>query len=196
MSTPSAAKQSLAGMVSSPPVSTPFSHPPTFSPHGPRSVGPSPQQLKKSPANSNTLYGIPTSIGGANHPTNSSFGMAGYDSPSAAMALGAGIGLTELGLDNITVEAAGLGTSVLGDLAAVRIEEDKKRRQEATATILAVYDSMPKPCYLLTRDAIETSRSHHNRWNSEHRSEAGSSSCAIPRFPHHCKQDHHSHNWP
>ncbi|KAI9055831.1 hypothetical protein LZ554_000770 [Drepanopeziza brunnea f. sp. 'monogermtubi'] len=90
--------------------STPFSasnHPPALSPHGPRSVVPSPQQLKKSPSNtntnSNTIYGYP--VGG--HPTNSSFGV-GYDSPSAAMALGGVPGL-ELGLEGLGVPGMGGG---------------------------------------------------------------------------------------
>lgn len=44
---------------------------------------PSPQQVRKSPANSNTLYG---------HPTSSSFGAVNFDSPSTAAALGLGVG--------------------------------------------------------------------------------------------------------
>src|SRR5690349_11392897 len=102
MATPTPAKQhipaSTSQVVATPPVSTPFSasnlpHP-AFSPHGHghRSVVPSPQQVKKSPANSQTIYGYPS---GGNHPTNSSFGV-GYDSPSAAMALGGGM---DLGID-------------------------------------------------------------------------------------------------
>ncbi|TVY51865.1 hypothetical protein LCER1_G006659 [Lachnellula cervina] len=74
-------------LVATPPVSTPFStsnhhsHP-AFSPHGPRSVVPSPQTVKKSPANPN-FYGYGVGVG--------------YDSPSAAMALG-GLGLEGMGI--------------------------------------------------------------------------------------------------
>src|SRR6187402_2230585 len=113
MATPTPGKHGPVQVVATPPVSTPFSasnhhsHP-AFSPHGPRSVVPSPQQVKKSPANSNTMYGYP---GGGGHPTNSSFGV-GYDSPSAAMALGGVPGL-ELGLDGIGVPG-GIGTPLGG----------------------------------------------------------------------------------
>jgi len=82
MATPTPGK--LPAVAATPPVSTPFSqsHLTAFSPRAPRgSMVPSPQQVKKSPANSNTLYG---------HPTSSSFGAMNFDSPSAAAALGLG----------------------------------------------------------------------------------------------------------
>lgn len=84
---------------------------------------PSPQQVKKSPANSNTLYGYPSGSGGG-HPTNSSFG-AGYDSPSAAMALGGVPNLADLGLDGMGGAVPGMGT--LGSL--VRGDEDERKRR-------------------------------------------------------------------
>jgi hypothetical protein len=134
MATPTAGKHVSTQPVATPPVSTPFSisnHHPAFSPHGPRSVVLSPQQFKKSPANSNTLYGYPSGSGGG-HPTNSSFGV-GYDSPSAALALGGVPGLSELGLD-------GMGTPVPGPLAGgVRGDEDeRKRRLQHVMDILKV----------------------------------------------------------
>ncbi|KAL5321674.1 hypothetical protein ACEPPN_009634 [Leptodophora sp. 'Broadleaf-Isolate-01'] len=128
MATPTAGKHGPGQAAATPPVSTPFSasnhhsHP-AFSPHGPRSVVPSPQQVKKSPANSNTMYGYPA--GG--HPSSSSFGV-GYDSPSAAMAL-AVPGL-ELGLEGLP---GGMGTPVggvsLGHLSGARADEDERRRR-------------------------------------------------------------------
>ncbi|KAK0102485.1 hypothetical protein ONS95_006101 [Cadophora gregata] len=128
MATPTASKPGAGQAVATPPVSTPFSasnHPshPAFSPHGPRSVMPSPQQVKKSPANSNTMYGYP----GGGHPTNSSFGV-GYDSPSAAMALG--VPGLELGLEGLP---GGMGTPVggvsLGHLGGARADEDERKRR-------------------------------------------------------------------
>jgi hypothetical protein len=74
---------------------------------------PSPQQVKKSPANSNTIYGYPS---GGGHPTTSSFGV-GYDSPSAAMALGGVPGLAELGLDG------------MGAVGMPRADEDERKRK-------------------------------------------------------------------
>lgn len=135
MATPTAGKQLASTQsVATPPVSTPFSisnHIPAFSPHGPRSVGPSPQQFKKSPANSNTLYGYPGG-GGGGHPTNSSFGV-GYDSPSAALALGGVPGLSELGLDAMGTPGPGaLGGPVRGD------EDERKRRLQHVVDILKV----------------------------------------------------------
>lgn len=126
MATPTAGKHPSSQAVATPPVSTPFSasnHPLAFSPHGPRSVVPSPQQFKKSPANSNTLYGYPAGSGGG-HPTNSSFGV-GYDSPSAALALG----------------LESMGTPVAGQLAGgVRGDEDeRKRRLQQVVDILKVF---------------------------------------------------------
>ena len=127
MATPTAGKHAPSQAVATPPVSTPFSggHHPAFSPHGPRSVGPSPQQFKKSPANSNTVSGYPSA--GANHPSTSSFGV-GYDSPSAAMALGGVPGLAELGLDGMGVAA--LGNSGRGD------EDDRRRKLQNVLDIL------------------------------------------------------------
>lgn len=131
MATPTASKHGPGQVVATPPVSTPFSasnhhsHP-AFSPHGPRSVVPSPQQVKKSPANSNTMYGYP----GGGHPTNSLFGV-GYDSPSAAMALGGVPGL-ELGLDGMVVPGSmgtPLGGVSVGHLGGARGDEDERRRR-------------------------------------------------------------------
>jgi len=90
--------------------------------------------MKKSPANSNTLYGYPGtgSTGGIG-------GMGGYDSPSAAMALG---GMGDIGglgpLDG--VHGIGIGTpggsghALLGPpMGAVtgmgRVDEDERRRR-------------------------------------------------------------------
>jgi hypothetical protein len=138
MATPTPGKHAPTQVVATPPVSTPFSasnHHLAFSPHGPRSVVPSPQQVKKSPANSNTLYGYPS---GGGHPTNSSFGV-GYDSPSAAMALGGVPGLAELGLDG--VGAPGIGTP-LGALVAPRgAEDERKRKLQQVMDILKVHDN-------------------------------------------------------
>ncbi|CAL3972790.1 hypothetical protein PZA11_004184 [Diplocarpon coronariae] len=130
MATPTAGKHGPGPAVATPPVSTPFSasnhhsHP-AFSPHGPRSVVPSPQQLKKSPANSNAMYGYP----GAGHQINSSFGV-GYDSPSAAIALG--VPGLELGLDGLVVPG-GMGTPLggvgVGSLGGVRGDEDERKRR-------------------------------------------------------------------
>ncbi|KAG9242899.1 mediator of RNA polymerase II transcription subunit 1-domain-containing protein [Calycina marina] len=98
MATPTA-KQSQA--VATPPVSTPFS----FSGHRPTA---SPAQVfKKSPAGSNMQYVPP---------------YAGYDSPSASMALGMD-GLNIPGM-NMNLGIAGLG------------EDEKKRRLEAVVEIL------------------------------------------------------------
>ncbi|KAL3427117.1 hypothetical protein PVAG01_00626 [Phlyctema vagabunda] len=135
MATPTPGKHVPAPAVATPPVSTPFStsnpHAFAFSPRGPRSVVPSPQQVKKSPANSNTLYGY-SSGGGGGHPTNSSFGAA-YDSPSAAMALGVVPGLAELGLDGMGAQSlGGLGSMGRGD------EDEQKRRLQQVLEILQV----------------------------------------------------------
>jgi len=150
MATPTAGKHAPVAMAT-PPVSTPFSasnHPshPAFSPHGPRSVVLSPQQVKKSPANSNTMFGYPGGAGG--HPTNSSFGGGGYDSPSAAMALG-GVsvsGLDGLGLDSMAVGMAtpmgvgsvGLGMGVVVNVGGVGGEKGKRRKLEEVTEILKV----------------------------------------------------------
>jgi hypothetical protein len=80
------------------------------------------------------MYGYP----GGGHPTNSSFGV-GYDSPSAAMALGGVPGLAELGLDGIG--AHGMGTLLPGHLgtSGQRGDEDeRKKRLEAVMDILKV----------------------------------------------------------
>ncbi|RFU31848.1 hypothetical protein B7463_g4466, partial [Scytalidium lignicola] len=132
MATPTPGKHVSQQAVATPPVSTPFStsNPHlAFSPHGPRSVVPSPQQVKKSPANSNTIYGYPS---GGGHPTNSSFGGV-YDSPSAAMALGVP-GLTDLGLDGIG--ASGLGT--LGSMGGRTNDDDRQRKLQQVLGILKV----------------------------------------------------------
>ena len=133
MATPTPGKHAPAHVVATPPVSTPFSNQPAFSPHGPRSVVLSPQHVKKSPANSNTLYGYP---GGGSHPTSSSFGL-GYDSPSAATALGEVVGLSDLVLDGIG--APGMGTP-LGIMGTARADEDeRKKRLQQVLDILKVY---------------------------------------------------------
>lgn len=133
MATPTPGKHASQQAVATPPVSTPFSasnpHP-AFSPHGPRSIVPSPQQFKKSPANSNTVYGYP---GGGGHPTNSSFGGV-YDSPSAAMALGVS-GLADLGLDGMG--ASGLGA--LGSMSGRADDDDRRRKLQQVLDILKVY---------------------------------------------------------
>ena len=84
----------------------------------------------------NTLYGYPSA--GANHPTNSSFGV-GYDSPSAAMALGGVVGLGDLGLEGIgTPGAHGLGVG-MGALGPTRgDDQDRSRRLTAVMDILKV----------------------------------------------------------
>lgn len=139
MATPTASKRAASQAVATPPVSTPFSlsNPHlAFSPHGPRSGVLSPQQFKKSPANSNTLYGYPSGGSGGGHPTASSFG-AGYDSPSAALALGGVPGLGDLGLDAMN------GAPGLGPLAGTaRGDEDERRRR-----LQQVVDTL-KVCYV------------------------------------------------
>jgi len=161
MATPTASKHAPTQVVATPPVSTPFSasnHHPAFSPHGPRSVVPSPQQFKKSPANSNTLYGYPSGSGGG-HPTTSSFG--GYDSPSAALALGGVPGLAELGLDGMSAPGmGGLGGPGRGD------EDDRKRRLQQVLEILKV-------CSTLTGIAIEDANVLMQQTNKGRLSEAG-----------------------
>jgi hypothetical protein len=95
---------SQLGAAATPPVSTPFSAShaqAAFSPH--RS---SPQQFKKSPANSSTL------MGSSNPPVN-------FDSPTAAAALNT-LGLNDLGLDNVAMPG-------LGSLASLTRGEDDER---------------------------------------------------------------------
>lgn len=138
MATPTQGKLAPSQAVATPPVSTPFSasnHPLAFSPKRPRSVVPSPQQFKKSPANSNTLYGYPS---GGGHPSNSSFGAA-YDSPSAAMALGGVPSLAELGLDGIGAPDLGaLGTLGRGD------EDERRRKLQQVLDTLKVFYLFPR----------------------------------------------------
>jgi hypothetical protein len=134
MATPTPSKH--PPVAATPPVSTPFSQShltagaSAFSPHGqqqhgssgPRSVVPSPSQFKKSPANSNTVYG---------HPTNSSFGAMNFDSPSTAAALGAlgpGMGM---GIGDLALDAAGALVLAPGSMSAGmgRGDEDEKRKR-------------------------------------------------------------------
>jgi len=68
--------------------------------------------------------------------------MAGYDSPSAAMALGAGVGLADLGIDGMGISDGGMGGSVLGETSATRMEDEKKRKLQAVIDILKVGGSM------------------------------------------------------
>jgi hypothetical protein len=126
MATPTPSKHPQ--IVATPPVSTPFStshHPqnPAFSPHGPRSVVPSPQQVKKSPANSATLYGYGS--GGVGSGTGGFVG--GYDSPSAAMALG-----------GVDLEGMGMGHGLSGVLGGRQVEDERRRKLEDVISILSV----------------------------------------------------------
>ncbi len=133
-----------AQVVATPPVSTPFStsnHPShlAFSPHGP-----SPQQLKKSPANSNTMFGYQS---GGGHPSNSSAGL-GYDSPTAAMALGIPTGLESL-MDIPTPGQLNLGH--LGHMNGLggKVEEDERwRRLGVIKDILKVRNK----CFMVLQD--------------------------------------------
>jgi hypothetical protein len=109
---------SQIGAAPTPPVSTPFSISQTqaaFSP--PQGSKTSPQTLKKSPATSQTLKGISDGSGAVN-----------FDSPSAQAALGA-LHINDLGLDNLSVGAMGMGRSD---------EDDRKRRMDAITAILKV----------------------------------------------------------
>ncbi|KAI1868949.1 hypothetical protein JX265_006928 [Neoarthrinium moseri] len=104
----------MAGAAPTPPVSTPFSNSQThaaFSP--PQGSRTSPQALKKSPATSQTLKGLSDGTAAVN-----------FDSPSATAALGA-LGINDLGLDNISMGAMGMGRSD---------EDDRKRRMDAVGT--------------------------------------------------------------
>jgi hypothetical protein len=162
MATPTAGKHAATQVVATPPVSTPFSasnHPPAFSPHGPRSVVPSPQQFKKSPANSTTLYGYPSGSGGG-HPTASSFG-AGYDSPSAALALGGVPGLAELGLDAMSAPGIGpLAGAGRGD------EEERKRRLQQVLDTLKVCSWLQQlGLRVLIFCATDEQRTSERTWN-------------------------------
>lgn len=106
----------------SPPVSTPFSltGAQVFSPRGPRS---SPQQVKKSPANSATLAGHPSAP-----PMN-------FDSPTAAAAMGS-LGMPgglDIGLENVGV--GGLGGYGLGVMGG---EDERLKRLDAVIGVLSV----------------------------------------------------------
>lgn len=136
------------GAAATPPVSTPFStshaHA-AFSPLGPRS---SPQQFKKSPANSATLMGHSASSSGV--PGGAGGGGGGnsvpvtYDSPAAAAmgALGIHGGLDLGGLDHV-------GVSGLGGLGSIgRSDEDEReKRLQTVLTILKA--SFPHALLLL-----------------------------------------------
>ena len=143
MATPTAISKHGPQAIATPPVSTPFSashtHP-AFSPHGPRSVVPSPQHVKKSPANSTTLYGYPSGSGGG-HLTNSSFG-AGYDSPSAALALGSVPNL-DLGIDGMGGGGVGMGMGGIGGLGRGDEDERKRGRLGVVVDILKVCSYEP-----------------------------------------------------
>ncbi|KAI9644213.1 hypothetical protein NHQ30_007568 [Ciborinia camelliae] len=114
MATPTPGK--YPGVAATPPVSTPFSTSHlAFSPHGPRSVVPSPSQMKRSsPAGmSNQGYNM---------------GM-GFDSPSAALALGLGTDVVgDLGIDLHGMGGLGGGPG--------KDEEEKRRRLLACVEIL------------------------------------------------------------
>lgn len=84
------------------------------------------------------MYGYGASGGG--HPTNSSFGV-GYDSPSAAMALGGVSGL-ELGLEGMGTPLGGVGHLSVGVGAGhggIRgDEEDRARKLGGVMDVLKV----------------------------------------------------------
>jgi hypothetical protein len=87
------------------------------------------------------MYGYP---GAGNHPTTSSFGQ-GYDSPSAAMALGGVPGLEGLGLEGMgTPLGGGLSSGVGGALGvggARADEEERRRRLGVVMDVLKVCSS-------------------------------------------------------
>ncbi|TGO19048.1 hypothetical protein BTUL_0006g00830 [Botrytis tulipae] len=109
MATPTPGK--YPGVAATPPVSTPFSTSHlAFSPHGPRSVVPSPSQIKKS---------SPAGTSMSNQAYN--MGMVGFDSPSAALALGMGADVVgDLGIDLQGIGVLGGGPGK---------DEDEKRRR-------------------------------------------------------------------
>ncbi|KAB5554996.1 mediator of RNA polymerase II transcription subunit 1-domain-containing protein [Coniochaeta sp. 2T2.1] len=113
--------QSQHGAAATPPVSTPFStsmagHATGLTPHGPRS---SPQQFKKSPANSVTLMGHPGAPA------------VNFDSPSTAAALGAmGMGALDMNLDGVSA-LGGLGNLGRND------EDERARRLQTVIDILS-----------------------------------------------------------
>ncbi|CAD6442496.1 4fc531f6-db86-4b65-af28-981d616be6c7 [Sclerotinia trifoliorum] len=117
MATPTPGK--YPGVAATPPVSTPFSTSHlAFSPHGPRSVVPSPSQIKKS---------SPAGTSMSNQGYN--MGMVGFDSPSAALALGMGADVVgDLGIDLHGIGALGGGPG--------KDEEEKRRRLMACIEIL------------------------------------------------------------
>jgi hypothetical protein len=97
------------------------------------------------------MYGYP---GAGNHPTTSSFGQ-GYDSPSAAMALGGVPGLEGLGLEGMgnmgTPLGGGLGAGVggvLGGGGARADEEERRRRLGAVMDVLKV-------CFDILMEGVE-----------------------------------------
>lgn len=85
--------------------------------------------MKKSPANSNTVYGYPS---GGGH----SFS-GGYDSPSAAMALGGVHGMGDLeGMNMGGINGMGLGG--LGGLGRGVGDDERRRKMEEVVGILSV----------------------------------------------------------
>lgn len=120
MATSTAGKHATVQAVATPPASTPFSSNHhshlAITPHGAQSVVPSPQQIKKSPATSLVLL---------NQGTTGSFG-AGYDSPSAAMALGGISNLSDLNFDGL----CGVSSLKRDD------EEERKRKLDLVSEIL------------------------------------------------------------
>ncbi|KAJ2892649.1 hypothetical protein MKZ38_009493 [Zalerion maritima] len=111
--------------AATPPVSTPFSamHA-VFSPPGGQGPRSSPQQFKKSPANSSTLMG---------HPNNAPMS---YDSPSAAAAFGQHLGMGEIGLDGVGTPGAGALNSAIGTMQSHTEEDDRLRRLAKVMEIL------------------------------------------------------------
>jgi hypothetical protein len=140
MATPTASGKHPAGanVAATPPVSTPFSqqsHLAAFSPRGPRSVVPSPQAVKKSPANSQTLgsvplYGIP-SISGA-----SFVGGLNFDSPNTAAVMSS---LPPVPDHIMAASAAAVGLPVPGSVALqpkITVEDEKRRKLQQVIEIL------------------------------------------------------------
>ncbi|KFY42242.1 hypothetical protein V494_02513 [Pseudogymnoascus sp. VKM F-4513 (FW-928)] len=140
MATPTPVGKHPAGLGAglTPPVSTPFS--------ASKSVNLSPQQYKKSPANSNQ-YG---------HPTASSFSGINFDSPTTAAAL-ATLPLGDLGLD---ASAGGLGhmggglglAGGLGGLQGIgRLDEDDRKRRK----LMQIVDTLKGVKGRVSEDGIE-----------------------------------------
>ncbi|KAL1901864.1 hypothetical protein Sste5346_001568 [Sporothrix stenoceras] len=138
MATPTAMKlapsqQGRTPAAATPPVSTPFSsqHQHTaFSPLGPRS---SPQNVKKSPANSATLMGLTASSsgipGGSGGPGSNA--AMNYDSPAAA-AMG-NLGMDLSGLDNVSVVG---GLAHLGSVLGRNDDDERARRLQTVLHLL------------------------------------------------------------